>query len=96
MFFFYPSLSCSEISLSARGYIKGFFFGREYKLKQHPYVGMGAFQIFGKMIIRVPQKWISKRGGVGPRHRPLILLRLRTRIIVHAQTAAQQQSNGNF
>ena len=29
-------------------------------------------------------------------HSPLILLRLRTRITVHAQTAAQQQSNGNF
>ena len=29
-------------------------------------------------------------------HSPLILLRLRTRIIIHAQTAAQQQSNGNF
>ena len=30
-----------------------------------------------------------------PTHSPLILLRLHTRITVHAQTAAQQQSNGN-
>ena len=29
-------------------------------------------------------------------HSPLILLRLHTMITVHAQTAAQQQSNGNF
>ena len=28
-------------------------------------------------------------------HSPLILLRLRTRITIHAQTAARQQSNGN-
>ena len=29
-------------------------------------------------------------------HSPLSLLRLRTRIIVNAQTAAQQQSNGSY
>ena len=29
-------------------------------------------------------------------HSPLILLQLHTRITGHAQTAAQQQSNGNF
>ena len=31
-----------------------------------------------------------------PRHSQLILLRLHTRITLHAQTAAQQQSNGIF
>ena len=31
-----------------------------------------------------------------PRHSQLILLRLHTRITLHAQTAAQQQSNENI
>ena len=40
-------------------------------------------------ILLISKKWISQR------HSPLILLRLHTRITVHAKTAAQQQSNGN-
>ena len=49
----------------------------------------------GPVLIFIPVIKNVRRGGeIG--HSPLILLQLHTRITVHAQTAAQQQSNGSY